>query len=79
MKGLGDMSELTNRLKQQLLNGANRSLMQDAKQHWYTGSELNLEETVWKNYWENKGIGHNDVVLVALTNSVTYSLVTQSL
>ena len=79
MKGLGDMSELTDRLKQQLLNGANRSLMQDAKQHWYTGSELNLEETVWKNYWENKGIGHNDVVLVALTNSVTYSLVTQSL
>lgn len=73
------MSELTERLKQQLIAGATRPLMQDANQHWYTGSELNLEENVWKNYWKNKGIGHNDIVLVGITNSVTYSLVTQSL
>ncbi|HCD08429.1 MAG TPA: acyl-CoA synthetase [Lactobacillus sp.] len=73
------MSELTERLKQRLIAGATRPLMQDANQHWYTGSELNLEENVWKNYWKNKGIGHNDIVLVGITNSVTYSLVTQSL
>ena len=73
------MSELTERLQQQLLAGATRPLMQDANQHWYTGSELNLEENVWKNYWQNKGIGHNDIVLVSLTNSVTYTLVVQSL
>ena len=73
------MSELTERLQQQLIAGANRPLMQDANQHWYSGSELNLEENVWKNYWQNKGIGKNDVVLVSLTNSVTYTLVIQSL
>jgi len=73
------MSELTERLHQQLIAGAKRPLMQDANQHWYNGSELNLEESVWKNYWQNKGIGHNDIVLVSLTNSVTYSLVLQSL
>ncbi|MFC6177738.1 AMP-binding protein [Companilactobacillus huachuanensis] len=73
------MSELTERLQQQLIAGATRPLMQDAKQHWYTGSELNLEENVWKNYWQNKGIGHNDIVLVSLTNSVTYTLAIQSL
>lgn len=73
------MSELTQRLQQQLIAGATRPLMQDANQHWYTGSELNLEKNVWKNYWQSKGVGHNDVVLVALTNSVTYSLVLQSL
>jgi len=73
------MSELTERLKQQLTAGARRPLMQDANQHWYTGSELGLEESVWKNYWQNKGIGHNDTVLVSLTNSVSYSLVIQSL
>ena len=73
------MSELTERLQQQLIAGASRPLMQDAQQHWYTGSELNLEENVWKNYWQNKGVGHNDIVLVSLTNSVTYTLVVQSL
>lgn len=73
------MSELTERLQQQLIAGATRPLMQDANQHWYTGSELNLEENVWKNYWQNKGIGHNDIVLVSLTNSVTYTLAIQSL
>jgi len=73
------MSELTERLQQQLIAGAKRPLMQDANQHWYSGSELNLEESVWKNYWQNKGIGHNDIVLVSLTNSVTYSLAIQSL
>ncbi|KRN98883.1 AMP-binding protein [Companilactobacillus kimchiensis] len=73
------MSELTERLQQQLIAGASRPLMQDENQHWYTGSELNLEENVWKNYWQNKGIGHNDIVLVGLTNSVTYSLAIQSL
>lgn len=73
------MSELTNRLQQQLIAGATRPLMQDANQHWYTGSELNLEKNVWKNYWKSKGIGHNDIVLVSLTNSVTYTLVIQSL
>ncbi|WP_119327266.1 AMP-binding protein [Companilactobacillus musae] len=73
------MSELTERLQQQLIAGATRPLMQDANQHWYTGSELNLEKNVWKNYWKNKGIGYNDIVLVGLTNSVTYSLVIQSL
>ena len=80
-KGHGDslMSELTERLKQQLIAGARRPLMQDADQNWYTGSELSLEENVWKNYWQNKGIGHNDTVLVSLTNSVTYSLAIQSL
>ena len=80
-KGHGEllMSELTERLQQQLIAGATRPLMQDANQHWYTGSELNLEKNVWKNYWKNKGIGHNDIVLVSLTNSVTYSLVIQSL
>ena len=73
------MSELTERLQQQLIAGATRPLMQDANQHWYTGSELNLEKNVWKNYWESKGIGHNDIVLVSLTNSVTYTLAIQSL
>ncbi|MQS75972.1 AMP-binding protein [Companilactobacillus halodurans] len=73
------MSELTERLNQQLLAGASRPLMQDAKAHWYSGNELNLEKNVWKNYWKNKGIGHNDIVLIALTNSVSYTLVTQSL
>ncbi|MBL3531969.1 AMP-binding protein [Companilactobacillus zhachilii] len=73
------MSELTERLQQQLIAGATRPLMQDANQHWYTGSELNLEENVWKNYWQNKGIGHNDIVLISLTNSVTYTLAVQSL
>ena len=73
------MSELTERLKQQLISGSSRPLMQDAGQHWYTGSELNLEENVWRNYWQNKGIGHNDIVLVALSNSVSYSIVIQSL
>lgn len=73
------MSELTERLQQQLMAGVNRPLMQDANQNWYTGNELNLEKNVWKNYWENKGIGHNDIVLISLTNSVTYSLVIESL
>lgn len=73
------MSELTERLKQQLIDGSSRPLMQDAGQHWYSGSQLNLEENVWKNYWQNKGIGHNDIVLVALSNSVSYSIVIQSL
>lgn len=73
------MSELTERLQQQLLAGETRPLMQDANQHWYTGSELSLEKNVWKNYWQNKGIGHNDIVLVSLTNSVTYSLIIESL
>ena len=47
-KGHGEllMSELTERLQQQLIAGATRPLMQDANQHWYTGSELNLEKNV---------------------------------
>jgi len=73
------MSELTERLNQQLIAGLNRPLMQDSNLHWYNGSELNLEENIWKNYWQNNGIGHNDIVLLSLTNSVTYSLVIQSL
>lgn len=42
------MSELTNRLQQQLIASATRPLMQDANQHWYTGSELNLEKMFGK-------------------------------
>ncbi|MFD1670733.1 AMP-binding protein [Agrilactobacillus yilanensis] len=73
------MSNLTEQLQQQLMTGATRSLMQDAQGHWYNGNSLNLEKQTWVNYWKTQGIGHNDIVLIALKNSVTYSLVTQSL
>lgn len=73
------MSKLTNQLKQQLTNNPNRPIMQDSQKNWYTGSVLNKERETWLNYWENQGIGYNDIVLVSLTNSVTYSLVVQSL
>ncbi|WP_125589103.1 AMP-binding protein [Companilactobacillus jidongensis] len=73
------MSKLTTQLKQQLTNNPTRPIMQDAEKHWYTGSELNEERETWLQYFQNQGIGYNDVVLVALNNSVTYSLVTQTL
>jgi Acyl-CoA synthetases (AMP-forming)/AMP-acid ligases II len=73
------MSNLTKKLQQQLITGATRPLMQDANKHWYNGNELNLEKTTWLTYWNNQGIGHNDIVLVSLSNSVTYSIVMESL
>ena len=73
------MSNLTKKLQQQLITGATRPLMQDANKHWYNGNELNLEKTTWLTYWNNQGIGHNDIVLVSLRNSVTYSIVMESL
>ncbi|KRL65887.1 AMP-binding protein [Companilactobacillus versmoldensis] len=73
------MSGLTEQLEQQLITDASRPLMQDATKHWYTGKQLKTEKNIWKTYWKNKGIGNDDVVLLSLTNSVTYSLVTQSL
>ncbi|WP_125566477.1 AMP-binding protein [Companilactobacillus insicii] len=73
------MSKLTTQLKQQLTNNLKRPIMQDAKNHWYTGNELNEERETWLQYFTNQGIGYNDIVLIALNNSVTYSLVTETL
>ncbi|WP_281273607.1 AMP-binding protein [Companilactobacillus furfuricola] len=73
------MSKLTTKLQQQLISKNDELIMQDQHGHWYSGDQLFEEVQIWKDYWKNKGIGHDDIVLVSLTNSVSYSLVLQSL
>ena len=73
------MSKLTLKLTQHLHRAARRPVLKDDVTHrWYSGGELAADVDQLKDQLRGLHVGHGDVVLVALPNTVVYPVLIQA-